>query len=60
METENGIRKETVMDVKMSIFQFLGGLGLFLFSIKYMGDGLQMTAGDKLRYILDKYTTNPF
>lgn len=48
------------MDVKMSIFQFLGGLGLFLFSIKYMGDGLQMTAGDKLRYILDKYTTNPF
>ncbi len=42
------------------LFQFLGGLGIFLFSIKYMGDGLQKAAGDKLRDILDKYTTNPF
>lgn len=41
------------------LFQFLGGLGIFLFSIKYMGDGLQKAAGDKLRDILDKYTTNP-
>ena len=41
-------------------FTFLGGLGLFLFSIKYMGDGLQIIAGDRLRYILDKYTTSPF
>lgn len=48
------------MDYKMAAFQFLGGLGLFLFSIKYMGDGLQMSAGEKLRYIIDKYTSNPF
>lgn len=41
-------------------FTFLGGLGLFLFSIKYMGDGLQQAAGDKLRYYIDKYTSNPF
>lgn len=41
-------------------FNFLGGLGLFLFSIKYMGDGLQQAAGDKLRYYIDKYTSNPF
>ena len=41
-------------------FSFLGGLGLFLFSIKYMGDGLQQAAGDKLRYYIDKYTSNPF
>lgn len=41
------------------IFQFLGGLGLFLFAIKYMGDGLQKAAGDRLRDILDKFTTNP-
>ena len=34
------------------IFQFLGGLGLFLFAIKYMGDGLQKAAGDRLRDIL--------
>lgn len=42
------------------LFQFLGGLGIFLFSIKYMGDGLQRAAGDRLRDILDKFTTNPF
>ena len=41
-------------------FTFLGGLGLFLFCIKYMGDGLQIAAGDRLKYILDKYTTSPF
>lgn len=42
------------------IFQFLGGLGIFLFGIKYMGDGLQKSAGDRLRDILDRFTTNPF
>lgn len=41
-------------------FQFLGGLGIFLFAIKYMGDGLQKVAGDRLRSILDRFTTNPF
>lgn len=41
-------------------FNFFGGLGLFLFSIKYMGDGLQQAAGDRLRYYIDKYTSNPF
>ena len=48
------------INVQQMIFSFLGGLGLFLFSIKYMGDGLQLSAGDRLRYILDKYTTSPF
>ncbi|WP_240758374.1 Na/Pi cotransporter family protein [Lysinibacillus sp. SGAir0095] len=47
------------MDWQTMIFQFLGGLGLFLFAIKYMGDGLQRAAGDRLREILDRFTTNP-
>lgn len=47
------------MDWQTMIFQFLGGLGLFLFAIKFMGDGLQKSAGDRLRDILDKFTTNP-
>ncbi|MGE7666845.1 Na/Pi cotransporter family protein [Ureibacillus composti] len=47
------------MDWQSMIFQFLGGLGLFLFAIKYMGEGLQKAAGDRLRDILDKFTTNP-
>ena len=42
------------------LFHFLGGLGLFLYSIKTMGDGLQQAAGDRLRYYIDKYTSNPF
>ncbi|HSI66491.1 MAG TPA: Na/Pi cotransporter family protein [Planococcus sp. (in: firmicutes)] len=42
------------------LFTFIGGLGIFLFSIKFMGDALQKSAGDKLRDILDKFTTNPF
>ena len=30
-----------------------------LYSIKMMGDGLQQAAGDRLRYFIDKYTSNP-
>ena len=41
-------------------FHFLGGLGLFLYSVKTMGDGLQQAAGDRLRFYIDKYTSNPF
>lgn len=46
-------------DVQKMIFEFVGGLGIFLFGIKLMGEGLQKSAGDKLRDILDKLTTNP-
>ncbi|MFY9858573.1 MAG: Na/Pi cotransporter family protein [Exiguobacterium chiriqhucha] len=42
------------------LFMFFGGLGIFLFGIKSMGDGLQKSAGNRLRDILDKYTSNPF
>jgi phosphate:Na+ symporter len=41
------------------IFYFIGGLGIFLFGIKFMSDGLQKTAGDKMRQLLAKYTSNP-
>lgn len=33
-------------DLQEMIFSFIGGLRIFLFGIKYMGDGLQKTAGD--------------
>lgn len=48
------------MDVQQIVFQFLGGLGIFLFGLKYMGDGLQRSAGDNLRDILNKFTSTPF
>jgi phosphate:Na+ symporter len=47
------------LNVQAMLFEFLGGLGIFLFGIKYMGDGLQKSAGDRLRDILDRFTTNP-
>lgn len=37
----------------------LGGFGLFMFGITFMGDGLKAVAGDKLRDYIDRYTTNP-
>ncbi|PEA55671.1 sodium:phosphate symporter [Bacillus pseudomycoides] len=46
-------------NIQDMLFQFIGGLGIFLFGIKYMGDGLQQAAGDRLRNILDRFTTNP-
>ncbi|WP_420827775.1 Na/Pi cotransporter family protein [Gracilibacillus alcaliphilus] len=42
------------------LFEFIGGLGIFLLGIKYMGDGLQKIAGERLQYFLDKMTSNPF
>lgn len=48
------------MDWQDIIFKFVGGLGIFLFGIKYMSNGLQKSAGDKMRDVLAKYTTNPF
>lgn len=41
------------------IFTFIGGLGIFLYGIKQMGDGLQAAAGDRLRSILNRFTSNP-
>ena len=38
----------------------LAGLGLFLFAIEYMGDGLKGYSGDKMKDIIDKYTSSPF
>ncbi|UXR77310.1 MULTISPECIES: Na/Pi cotransporter family protein [unclassified Staphylococcus] len=47
------------MSITQVIFSFLGGLGIFLYGLKVMGDGLQASAGDRLRDILNKFTSNP-
>jgi phosphate:Na+ symporter len=47
------------LNIQEMLFEFLGGLGIFLFGLKFMGDGLQKSAGDKLRDLLDRFTTNP-
>ena len=38
----------------------LCGLGLFLFGVVFMGNGLKSFAGDKLRDYIDKYTSKPW
>ncbi len=40
------------------VFSIVGGLGLFIFGIKVMGDGLQKAAGQKMRDILSHLTNN--
>lgn len=47
------------INIQEILFRFFGGLGIFLYGIKQMGDGLQASAGDRLRDILDRFTTNP-
>ncbi|GIN22484.1 MAG TPA: Na/Pi cotransporter family protein [Bacillus bacterium] len=47
------------MDLQTLLFMFFGGLGIFLYGIKTMGDGLQKVAGDGLRDLLDRFTTRP-
>lgn len=47
------------MSVTEVIFSFLGGLGIFLYGLKIMGDGLFFQAEDGIRDILNKFTSNP-
>ena len=48
------------MDKFNMIIELFGGLGLFLFGMKLMGDGLENAAGNKLKNILEKVTSNKF
>ena len=43
----------------MVIIKLLGGLGLFIYGMKLMGDGLENAAGEGLKKILEKVTKNP-
>lgn len=40
------------------LFMLLGGLGMFLYGMKMMSDGLENVAGDKMRRTLEVLTTN--
>lgn len=43
-----------------NLLMFFGGIGLFLFGIKFMGDGLELAAGSKLKKLLEVLTSNRF
>ncbi len=40
------------------IFQLCGGLGLFLYGMKVMSEGMERAAGDRMREMLWKLTSN--
>lgn len=46
------------MDWLDLILSFLGGFGLFLFGMEYMGEGLQKAAGSRMKNILGALTQN--
>ena len=43
-----------------NLLSMLGGLALFLFGMQMMGDGLEAAAGNKMKQILEKLTSNRF
>ena len=47
-------------EIILNVIMALGGLGLFLIGMKYMGEGLELAAGSKLRVMLQKITSNKF
>jgi len=44
----------------VDIFSVLGGLGMFLIGMQMMSDGLEAAAGNRMRSILEKTTSNRF
>lgn len=44
----------------VNIINLLGGLGLFLFGMKYMSEGLNSVAGNKMKDLLERLTRNRF
>ena len=48
------------MEIGSMLMQLAGGLGLFLFGMKLMGDGLEMAAGSKLRGMIERLTKNKY
>ncbi len=46
------------MEAFTIIYTLLGGLGLFIFGMKFMSDGLQAVAGDVIRKIINSLTQN--
>ncbi len=42
-----------------SLFQIIGGVGLFLYGIKLMSDALQDLAGDRMRTLIASLTSTP-
>lgn len=47
------------LDVLELVFYVVGGLGLFLYGIRKMGDSLKLLAGRKLKILIERSTNTP-
>ena len=47
----------SITDLQM-LFQFVGGLGMFLYGMNAMADGLQKSAGHRMQHLLGVLTKN--
>ena len=50
----------STMENVQLLFTFIGGLGMFLYGMNVMADGLQKSAGDKMKRLLQILTKNGF
>lgn len=48
----------TTMESVQAVFQFMGGLGMFLYGMHIMADGLQKSAGSRVKKLLGFLTNN--
>ncbi|ERJ11299.1 Na/Pi cotransporter family protein [Haloplasma contractile] len=55
----NLLLTSTAINYQTIIFGLIGGLGIFLYGIHAMGESIKILAGDKMKAIIEKYTTNP-
>lgn len=51
---------EIVQEVLFTLFAFLGGFGMFLYGMHVMAEGLEKTAGERMKALLGLLTTNRF
>jgi phosphate:Na+ symporter len=49
---------EMLHDVLFQLFSFLGGFGMFLYGMHIMAEGLQMSAGKRMKSLLAMLTSN--
>ena len=54
---DNGM---TGIVINALVFKAVGGLGIFLLGMKFMSDGMQAVAGNRLRHLISAVTNNRF
>lgn len=51
---------ELIQEILFAVFAFVGGFGMFLYGMHVMADGLQKSAGQRMKKLLGMLTTNRF